>query len=74
MTTYDLGDVEAVRDMISCCGHDLYGYQAMSIGGLIECARQQKQEFDGGTLRAMANDGHFGITGKDHLYVLETEE
>ena len=60
--------------MISCYGHNLNGYQAMLIGGLVECARQHKQELDGGVLRAMANDGHFGINRKDQLYVLETEE
>jgi hypothetical protein len=73
-TPYDLGDVDAVRDLISCYGHVLNGYQAMSIGGLVECARQHKQHLDGGTLRAMATDGHFGINRKDQLYVLEGEE
>ena len=73
-TPYDPGDVDTVRDMISRYGHDLNGYQAMSIGGLIECARQLKEDLDGGVLRAMANDGHFGINRKDQLYVLETEK
>ena len=73
-TTYDLGDVDAVRDMIECYGHDLNGYRAMSIGGLVECSRQHKQEFDGGALRAMASDGHFGINPKGHLYLLEAGE
>ena len=73
-TPYDPGDVDTVRDMISCYGHDLNGYQAMSIGGLIECARQLKEDLDGGVLRAMANDGHFGINRKDQLYVLEAEK
>jgi hypothetical protein len=70
-TLYDLGDVGAVRDMIECYGHDLNGYQAMSIGALVECSRLLKQDFDGGALRAMASDGHFGINPKGHLYLLD---
>ncbi len=73
-TLYTPDDVETVRDMILDYGHDLNGYQAMSIAGIVECSRQLKQDLDGGVIRAMAADGHFRINGKDQVCVPDEPE
>jgi hypothetical protein len=69
-----MGDVETAKDLILCYGHYLLGYPAMSIGGLVECSRLQKQDLDGGAIRAMARDGHLGINRRDQVYVPDEEE